>query len=100
MLDSTIEQQIKQAMEEVNFANMIAESRTTAFHLERAQVFALIGAASVADTPRAEECIKQATEELEFATRIAESRTTHFHLVRAQVFALIALARARATAQV
>ena len=98
MLDSLIEQQAKQAMEELDFANRIAESRTTSFHLARAQVFALIATASIADSARTNECINQAMEEVDFANRIAESRTPSFHLARAQVFALIALARARAAA--
>jgi hypothetical protein len=45
MADRTVDALIKMAEEELEFANRIAESRTPAFHLSRAQVFALIATA-------------------------------------------------------
>jgi hypothetical protein len=45
MADRTVDDLIRMAEEELEFANRIAESRTPAFHLSRAQVFALIATA-------------------------------------------------------
>ena len=45
MTDKPVHEYIRQAEEELDFANRIAESRTPAFHLSRAQVFALIAMA-------------------------------------------------------
>ena len=49
MPDKLVEEAIKHAEEELEFANRIAESRTPAFHLSRAQVFALIAMARASD---------------------------------------------------
>jgi hypothetical protein len=45
MADDLVDEYIRQAQEELEYANRIAESRTPAFHLSRAQVFALIALA-------------------------------------------------------